>query len=89
MANTMSRNFSSGNFPGGSYPGWEFSRGELSWLGIFFCGGFSGGNCPGRIIRMGKQPFADVLQNTEYGFLKIRNFHSKTQILIILFCHCY
>ena len=78
---------------------WEFSRWGLSWVGIFqgrviLAGNFllwrffgwelSGENHPD-----GKQPFADVLQNTEYGFLKIRNFHSKTQILIILFCHCY
>ena len=78
-----------GDFPGGSNPEWKLSRWELSRVVIFFGGGFSGGNCPGRIIRMRKQPFADVLQNTEYGFLKIRNIHSKTQILIILFRHCY
>ena len=43
------------NFPGGSfgnYPGWKLSMWDLSWVGIFFGGIFSRGNCPVRIIRM-------------------------------------
>ena len=43
--NFLGGNFPGRNFPGGSYPGWEFSRWgfsrwELSWVGIFFGGGF-------------------------------------------------
>ena len=54
----LGRSFPNGNFPGGSYPGWEFSGWEssgweLSWMRIFFVGRFPGGNCLGRIIRMG------------------------------------
>ena len=54
----LGRSFPNGNFPGGSYPGcefsgWESSGWELSWMRIFFVGRFPGGNCLGRIIRMG------------------------------------
>ena len=41
------------NFPGGSFPGWKLSIWDLSWVGIFFGGIFSRGNCPVRINRMG------------------------------------
>ena len=58
-----------GNCPGGSYPWSEFSRWELSWVGIFLDGNFPGGNCRVGIIQVAVFLVSQIILSLDVQFL--------------------
>ena len=63
----------------------EISRWELSWVGIFFSGGFLGGNCPGRIIRVGLGVFLVPVIVVSSAVQHSCKIYTRCQVFI-LFC---